>query len=225
MAAEKVKPIMEELARKKRSVSELLKQKILVSPEFLAAIDELGSEELKKIAAGGAESVLVINKDIDELLKLNEMGINWLELERSKVLSEKRQNPAAYGTFLAALLSPVPGKSGKPASSAIKPEIAPKINPGASGQASTVVRDSQGSQVKVVFSYSAAPVKREMGDFVNYYLARFKAVQGVLMQHSELSGLVQISRLKSWAAGGSEPVSVIGMVADKRQTKQGHLAV
>ena len=227
MAEETAELVQEEIIRKKRSVDELLKQKILVSPEFLTSVsEEIRPEELKIIAQNGSESglgVLVIDKDVGKLLKRNETSVNWLELERSKVLSEKKQKTEAYNIFLNALLSPTPPTPGKTATPATTmQETAGQIN-----ILEPAAVDGGLPSVKVVFSYSANPVKREMSDFVNYYLARFKAVQGVLMHHSELTGLVQISRLKVWSAAssGSEPVSVIGMIADKRQTKHGHLAV
>ncbi|MEK6853999.1 MAG: hypothetical protein AABX60_01570 [Nanoarchaeota archaeon] len=82
MVEETAELVPEELARKKRSVDELLKQKILVSPEFLASVgEEIKSEELKRIAQNGSESglgVLVIDKDVGKLLKRNESGVNWL---------------------------------------------------------------------------------------------------------------------------------------------------
>ncbi|MBI2141270.1 metallophosphoesterase [Candidatus Woesearchaeota archaeon] len=208
----------EEAVWKKRSVREFLKRKMLVSPEFLGSVKEISSEEFRRITESNSESaqsVLVIDKKVDELLKRNEPGINWLELEKSKVMSEKRRKLEAYGTFLDTLLSPPAGPSlPHTATTHPPPSLA---TPEVSGT----------PRVKVVFSYSANPVKREMGDFVSYYLARYKAAQGILMQHSGLSSLVQISRLRSWSASnsGSEQVSVIGMVVDRQQTKQGHLAV
>ncbi|MEK6837285.1 MAG: hypothetical protein AABX69_01420, partial [Nanoarchaeota archaeon] len=142
---------------------------ILVSPEFLTSVsEEIRPEELKIIAQNGSESglgVLVIDKDVGKLLKRNETGVNWLELERSKVLSEKKRKTEAYNIFLNALLSPTPPTHGKTATPATTmQEIAGQIN-----ILEPAAVDGGLPSVKVVFSYSANPVKREMSDFVNYY--------------------------------------------------------
>src|SRR3989338_8715622 len=187
--------------RKKKSVEELLKKNVLVSPEFLELIDNMAPEELTAAAnlANLSENVLVINLDVDRLLKKTEPNVNWLELERSKALSEKRQKPDAYANFLEALFAQQDNAAKKPAQEV---DLAP---------------------VKVVFSYNTVPSKREVSDFVSYYSARYKSIQGILSQRAELSNLVQIRRIKG--EGSSESYSVIGMVRDKQQTKHGNLVL
>ena len=86
-------------------VQELLRQNVLVSPEFLAALNNIDIGLLRAaLADAGPSGILVLNKEVDELLKSNELGVNWLEFDRSKMLSEKKQKPEAYSRFLESLL-------------------------------------------------------------------------------------------------------------------------
>lgn len=183
--------------RKKKSVGELLRRNMLVSPEFLELIENMVPEELAAAADYLSEKILVMNKDAGQLFKKKELNINWLELERAKALSEKRQNPGAYSNFLEALFAQQDFTS------------------------NNMTLGVDQAPVKVVFSYNAAPSKREVADFVSYYGARYKSIQGLLLQRAELHNLVQIDRIKG--AGTSESYSVIGMVREKRQTKYGNL--
>ncbi|MBI2175923.1 DNA-directed DNA polymerase II small subunit [Candidatus Woesearchaeota archaeon] len=199
----------EERTKRKTKIEELLKSNILVSPEFLADIDrEGGAERLKNFPRGSSGQFLIVNKDIDELVKNKELNVNWLELERYKAISEKKQNPLPYSSFLGALSlqqqQPEPKKAGIVA------------NPGTQLNFSL----SSAGSVRIVSSYSTSPSKKEVTDFVSYYNARYKLVQGVLAKRAELSGLVQIGRLNG--SNVSESAAIIGIVKDKQQTKQGH---
>ncbi|MBI2550006.1 DNA-directed DNA polymerase II small subunit [Candidatus Woesearchaeota archaeon] len=187
--------------KKRSGVDELLRQNILVSPDFLDVIEQASPLDIQGLVNSTAGSFLVVNKDVDLLLKRNEPDVNWLELERYRVLSEKQQKPEAYAAFLGTLFSQNKG--------------GPRKAPRASAM--------DDSPVKVVFSYTASPSKREVGDFVGYYSARYKAIRGILSQRPELANLVQIGRLKN--GGVAESIAIIGMVKDKQQTKQGHQIV
>ncbi len=184
--------------RKRLWVDELLKKNILVSPEFLGALGLDSGEAKTPPAQHYCDEILVINNEVEALLQSKDLNINWLELERSKAISEKRQRPEAYSSFLKALSSQ---------KDALK--------------AMSVKQATPEAAVKVVFSYNTAPNKRDVGDFVGYYTARYKAVQGILAQRADLSGLIQIGRLKK--GGVSESVSIIAMIKDKQTTKHGHI--
>lgn len=185
----------EELAKKKKSVSDLLKLNMLVSPDFLGVVGETPVSGLANPSSLVSENAIVLNVDVENLLKTKNFDVNWLELERSKVLAEKGQKPKAYSNFLAAL-------SQQNASSG------PAALEGA-------------AQVKVVFSYNKVPSKREVGDFVSYYSARYKSIQGILSQRAELNNLVQIGRIKGTVS--SDSYAVIGMVRDKQLSKNGNI--
>ena len=86
------------------------------------------------------------------------------------------------------------------------------------GQLQALTRpDSYVSRVKVVWNYQDKPKKRTPQDFVNYFNARYKALEGILQGRQELQNLTSIARLIH--KRDRETVSVIGMVVDTQTTK------
>ncbi len=80
--------LMDEHSRKER-IAALLKKGILVSPDFLDETDENTSS---------SKDIAVLNQDAKNLLSRNEKNVNWVELEKVKVLSEKSNTniPSIY---------------------------------------------------------------------------------------------------------------------------------
>jgi DNA polymerase II small subunit len=187
----------EELNKKRDAVRKLLEQGLLVSPDFLQTLQDDEVESLQD-----DQDVLVMNNDVNKLLIRKEKNINWQELEKLKVLSEKGQKPGAYSSFLDALTD----------QSVSIQELENKTQ-----------KKLDASPVKIVSSYTTMPTKRTVQDFVDYYNARYKSIQNILMKRAELSNLIQISRLKTGEV--SESVSVIGMVQDTHPTKFGHVVL
>ena len=68
----------EGLLKKKGRIDELLKHNILVSPEFLAAMENEDNDELKGLLQTGAEQLLVVKKDVGTLIRNKELNVNWL---------------------------------------------------------------------------------------------------------------------------------------------------
>lgn len=75
--------------------------------------------------------------------------------------------------------------------------------------------------VKIVDSYVDVNKKIEIQDFVKYYNLRLKELKSILMSRSELSGAISINRIISKEEG--EEVVTIGLVNEKRITKNGHI--
>lgn len=61
--------------------------------------------------------------------------------------------------------------------------------------------------------------KLEVSDFTNYYKNRFVEMRNILQDHSELDSLVSIDKI----SGNRQGISTIGIVLDKRKTKNGNL--
>lgn len=70
-------------------------------------------------------------------------------------------------------------------------------------------------------SYEKTPQKRTFQDFVRYFNVRFKTLERMLKNRSELSGLTSINRVKG--KSDKEKVSIIAMVLEKTETKNGHI--
>jgi len=82
---------------------------------------------------------------------------------------------------------------------------------------------SRKGEVKVLFSYNEKSTKREVGHFVQYFRARYKALEQMLSFRKELQGRLSISRIR--AKKDKESVSAIGMVSDIQLTKNNNLMV
>ncbi|MEM4242671.1 MAG: DNA-directed DNA polymerase II small subunit [Candidatus Woesearchaeota archaeon] len=83
--------------------------------------------------------------------------------------------------------------------------------------------DSYASRVKVVFQHQGKLQKLTPQHFVNYFNARYKAIEKLLHQRSELQNLTSIGRLNN--KKDRETVSIIGIVADKQTTKNENIAL
>jgi len=75
-------------------------------------------------------------------------------------------------------------------------------------------------KVKVVFSYNRAAKKREAQDFIDHFNLRFKAISSILKKRQELQNVISLGRLSG--KRDREQISVIGMVTEKRITKNGN---
>ena len=60
-----------------------------------------------------------------------------------------------------------------------------------------------------------ASKKLEVKDFITYFRKRFLRMRNILQQRSELNNLVSINKI----SGNRQGISLIGMVSDKRVTK------
>lgn len=78
--------------------------------------------------------------------------------------------------------------------------------------------EGQKSDVRYRIFYADTRVtkKLEVGDFVGHFRSRYQQLQRVLLQRAELTNLITINKI----ASNRQQVSVIGMVREKRITKQ-----
>jgi DNA polymerase II small subunit len=166
-------------------VETLLKKDILLSPDLLNKIDDLSEEALE---AASSTKLVVLNKDIEEILSKNkDVDVNWLELEKSKVLFEKEKNTKVYLKFIEFLLSETTKKE----------------------------------KVSVVSSYEIESKKRSFEDFVALFNSRYQQLKALLRNRQELENLMSINRINNKREKGK--VSLIGMVQDKRVTKNNNI--
>ncbi|MDO8661244.1 MAG: metallophosphoesterase, partial [Candidatus Woesearchaeota archaeon] len=71
--------------------------------------------------------------------------------------------------------------------------------------------------VKIIFNYTTPPKKWVPQDFVQYFNARYKKLAGMLQQRQDLQNLSSIARVLQKKE--KEKSAIIGMVADKKLTK------
>ncbi len=77
------------------------------------------------------------------------------------------------------------------------------------------IEDDTEPQVKVLSKTPPFKKKIEVDDFVKNLRSRFQDIKEILQEHPELEGLVSINKLSK----ARQKISVIGMVSDKRLTK------
>ncbi len=92
---------------------------------------------------------------------------------------------------------------------------------GANPQDLMTSQKSSVSSVRIVSEYDDKPKKRTVQDFVDYFNARYRAIEKLLQSRQDLQNLTSIARLR--AKKDRETVSIIGIVSDKRVTKNEHI--
>ncbi len=75
--------------------------------------------------------------------------------------------------------------------------------------------------VEITKSYDPESKKREVSDFVNYFKARYNQIKEILHERPELQNAISINR--SLSKKKNDRVSIIGMINDKKITKNGNI--
>jgi len=87
-------------------------------------------------------------------------------------------------------------------------------------ESESIVENNITAKVEVISSYVDKPKKREVKDFVSYMKVRYNSLKKILLQRTDLQNTISISRLVSKQA--KEPVSLIGFISSKEQTRNGY---
>lgn len=119
--------------------------------------------------------------------------------------------PAQAEAYLATLKSKAkPAAPPPPATTPPPPAPAPRVRQG----------------VTVLRNYAKKPKKRSYEDFVRHYTVRLTSMERFLRSRADLASLTSVERARQHgkaAAAGNEKVSLIGLVMDKRETKNEHI--
>ncbi len=207
---------------KHEQVQELLAKGLLISPELLN--ETFDYDTLPNIDL--LEGPVVLNKTFFQLLlKKNNQELNWLEFERAIAYKEKGRNSKTYDTFLS-LINYEHNPAIKKQLNILLQEI--KQEPPLTKQDLTaeepvlpVVQPDPYPAI-VIKTFKEDLKKREVGDFVTHLRNRYQGLRKILASRAELQeGLTSINKLKNKEE--REEVSVIGIVYEKRMTKNNHL--
>jgi len=198
-------------------IERFLNKNFLISPDFLECYD--GKDETIMKAFDGKEGPLVLNKDLVFVLKNNDKlaEINWVEFDKSRATLEKGKEEKIYNTFLDILscrLSPECGRS------------LDNISNNGRKVEQEIVVESPGDIAGAIVTRNYIDEenkKKEVSHFVQYFRARYNTLKDVLLSRPELQGTLSINRVI--CKKEREGVSIIGMVFDKRKTKNGNLVI
>lgn len=205
----------------KEIVKNFLEKGYLLSPDFIKELDESFDEEEftnnidLKIEG---KKPLILNKELQSITsqKNRIKNINWLEFEKSKALLEKGRNGKIYQTFLDLLEYNI-DKNKKKKLNTILEEVKEE-------EKYTLEKEStKENNVIIIKEYQEDEKKREIQDFVKYFKHRYNFLKEILQGRIELRNPISINRLSNKNKG--EPISLIGIVIDKRTTKNGNISV
>lgn len=201
--------------KKQELILDLLKKDYLISPDFF----EEFSEDLKSLDIKtnfGSDIPLILDKNLLFLIKNNlKVDINWREFEQSKVSFEKDKEKKIYKTFLDILYYN--------ASEEKKREIDRILETIKKQPKDLVIDEKEENYPNVIIlkSYDVESKKREVQDFVTHFRLRYEAIKNILQGRRELQSVISIARALN--KNTKDNVSLIGMVYDKRVTKNGNI--
>ncbi len=85
----------------------------------------------------------------------------------------------------------------------------------------TEIKESRKAEYKIFCADTKAYKKLEVADFTGNFRSRYQQLQRILMQRADLTNLVSINKISS----ERQNLSIIGMVTDKRITKNKNLII
>ncbi len=186
---------MQTIETKRKNIVEVfLKKGLLVNHDLLKYLENEKnlSEFCRLIEGESSKDMAVLSDKIKDLFgREQNLQLDWPELEKFKATSEKKGNDDNKHLFEQILVHDARDK--------------------------TAEKIKLDNSVKIVFSYDKIPKKREANDFIQYFNNRYEAIEKILKQRQELQNTMSINRLIN--KRDREQVSVIGMVQNKKQTK------
>jgi DNA polymerase II small subunit len=183
---------------KKNTIDFFLARNIVLGSDFFSA-ETRNSEELFSLVntKTDASSFTYFNSELIEPLSFaHQLNVNWLELEKAKVLQEKYNQDKPYSDLLESV------KPLQPVKTATITENAP---------------------LKILYCYQEQAKKWQMSDFVSLFNRRYQAIEAMLKTRQELQNLTSISKITHKRE--KENVSLIGMVVDKQKTKNNNFMI
>ncbi len=192
---------MSQQADLKETISYFLDNNILISDDMVVSGSLANADNLKSFKFND-DQFLLLNSDVFDKMKLNpSISLNWLDMERYRVLFEKGINNDLYRNFLELAGKEQPIKQLLEKKEGIKEEL----------------------PVEIITSFIDEPTKRNVQDFVSYFNKRFHSIKSLLEQRQELQNITSIGRLVNKKDKGN--MSIIGLVTEKSFTKNDNIAL
>ena len=208
---------------KKEVIDFFLKEGYLLSPDFVRSIPmEFNKNNFLDLVTNkitSKDKPTILNKDLLLLLSKNAktLDINWLEFEKSKALLEKGKDGKVYHVFLDILGYDVFDEKKEKLNTILQEIKEPE-------ETSVVLNNetSDAPNVTVLEGYEEDEIKkRKVQDFVSYFRVRYDSLKRILQTRIELQNVISINRILS--KRDRESVALIGIVNDKRTTKNGNI--
>jgi len=159
---------MQALETKKKDIIDFfLKKGLLINKDLLIYLEEGDNLSVfsKIVNKNNSKDIAVLSEKIKDLLD-KEQNLNWTELEKLKIISEKKRIDGVIP------IDQIP-----------------------SYKKNDDLDNSSNYNVKVIFSYSEASKKREANDFIQYFNNRFQSIEKILKQRLELQNTTSINQI------------------------------
>ena len=207
-------------------VDSFIKKGFLLSPDVFVEKDfNTTYLNLVNTKILSKEKPVVIGSDLLKgISKRGISGVNWIEFEKSKVLCERGKTNKVYNSFMELMFHEKSNEEQTvpvPVSGTMKLEEQNKNSPEQIQIEETSLENEH--SLRVVKSYGHESKPRELKDFVYHYKSRYEFLRKILMARQELQSTVSIKRAFSKENG--ETVSLIGLIYNKRKTKNGNILV
>ncbi len=214
-------------------ISKFIENGFLVSPEFLDKNDKEDEAssllDQIKIKLSSKDNPIVLGQDLLPVIYNDKkVDINWLEFDSSKALYEKGRNGKTYQTFLDIIIENKPEISlDKPFKKSLEGKessqtsFSEKLEQKETQKEKETGNSDDKYRVHILKSYDEPPKKRTVQDFVTYFRLRYEGIKKILLNRTELQNATSISRIIG--RNGHEPAAIIGIVSEKRITKNGSI--
>ncbi len=199
-------------------IGKFLKKGILVSEDFIDAIDDgFDFESFYELLMKNVdmESLVYLNKDYLDLINKKVRDINFFEIDRFKTLKERNKSNV-YDRFIevtngdgGAAAQQMTGQMGAVAESSVQSE--------------NEVQSEDANPLEILKSYNIQPENVKLSHFVKHLNIKYKSIEGILRMRTELSGITSIARVLN--KKDRETVSIIGMVSDISVTSKGNYMI
>ena len=203
------------------NISYFLKKGFLVSPDFLDKLNSIDKSEFFKLVEEkikNKESLILLNNDLSSnIFSGNNLSLNWLEFDNSRVLFEKNKNSELYKTFLDILNYDLDSNKKEELNNLLEEVKTDEKNLG------LVEENGDGNNVIILKSYNDESKKRDIQDFVAYFKNRYEFLKEVLSNRKELQNAISIKRLLGRDKNEKGAVSLVGLIYDKNITKNGNI--
>ena len=187
--------------RDEKEVKFFAEKGFLVNPDLLSKINKIDKEKLLSLLS---EEIAVINSDLVKSIEEDKIKkLNWVHFDEARVVFEKNGSDEEYDAFLNVLFEKEVELNGEGLDNEIE-----------------VQEDYGGVIVLKNFNYKSKKISVE--DFVFYFNNRYKTLKEILSNRIELRDAVSINRILS---KNNEKVALIGIVNEKRVTKNGNLLI
>jgi len=138
-----------------------------------------------------------VNKLLEQGILPDENSLNELDKESEKELKQNQENNNQ------------------------EEQVVKKNSTEYSQELKEVFKDDDQVRVKIVYNYDKPSKKRVIQDFVKYFNHRYKGLEKIIKQRPEMQSLMSINKLN--LKSEKEKVSIIGIITEKRETKNNHI--